>query len=128
MAPSGRAGKGAKAPCPPQRCGEPHRGWRARHSASCRTFTPVFDGLWTRVTALTALPALRGCFCSLDLGAREVDDLLPLGGLFGDDLPELVRRCADRNGAELGEALLDRRLGEDRVNFLVRLLGDFPRG
>jgi hypothetical protein len=26
----------------------------ARHSASLRAFTPVFDGLWTRVNALKA--------------------------------------------------------------------------
>jgi hypothetical protein len=27
----------------------------SRHSASLRAFTPVFDGLWTRVDALKAL-------------------------------------------------------------------------
>ncbi len=26
----------------------------SRHSASVRAFTPVFDGLWTRVNALMA--------------------------------------------------------------------------
>ena len=30
-----------------------------RHSASLRAFTPVFDGLWTRVNALMALSGLR---------------------------------------------------------------------
>jgi hypothetical protein len=30
------------------------RGAPYRHSASSRAFTPVFDGLWTRVNALTA--------------------------------------------------------------------------
>ncbi len=29
-----------------------------RHSASIRTFTPVFDGLWTRVNALTRTPCV----------------------------------------------------------------------
>jgi hypothetical protein len=39
--------------------------WRAepgyRHSASSRAFTPVFDGLWTRVNALMAHPGYANC-------------------------------------------------------------------
>src|SRR5262249_6732906 len=38
-----------------------------RHSASSRAFTPVFDGLWTRVNALMAHPGY----------AYEESDLAP---------------------------------------------------
>src|SRR5262245_58311592 len=63
----------------------------------------------------------------LHLDAGEVDDLFPFGGLVSDDLAELFRRRDDRNGAELGETLLDRGLGEDLVHFLVELLDDLVR-
>src|SRR5581483_9196354 len=72
----------------------------------------------TRVNALwhAPLPALRSLL-HLDIG--EVDDLLPLGGLFRDDLAEFVRRRDDRNATELGEALLDIRFGQDLVHFPI---------
>jgi hypothetical protein len=36
--------------------------FETRHSASLRAFTPVFDGLWTRVNALMALLRVRAGF------------------------------------------------------------------
>ena len=50
--------RGHVVPSPEQRPID--QAWRGepgyRHSASSRAFTPVFDGLWTRVNALMAHP------------------------------------------------------------------------
>jgi len=49
--------KNAASPRPPTRSPDERseiRGPAFRHSASLRAFTPVFDGLWTRVNALVA--------------------------------------------------------------------------
>jgi hypothetical protein len=51
-----------------------------RHSASLRAFTPVFDGLWTRVNALMAHPGYREALPE-HIGAAHdiVDDHAILG-------------------------------------------------
>src|SRR5260370_31448516 len=42
-----------------------------RHSASLRAFTPVFDGIWTRVNALMAGDALQTPISGLpEIGAQ----------------------------------------------------------
>src|SRR5262245_60318947 len=52
---------------------------------------------------------------SVGLRARDAHDLLPLHVLGGDVLRELVRRSADRIGAEPGEALAQRGLRKQPV-------------
>ena len=54
----------------------------------------------------------------------EIDDLLPLRGLGGDDLAEVLRRAGDRLAAELGQALAHLRVGQRPVHLGVDLLDD----
>src|SRR5215831_14476192 len=63
-----------------------------RHSASLRAFTPVFDGLWTRVNALMAhagYGSLRPLLSSLPCGGDAMLTLYSYPELFG---------VADNNG------------------------------
>src|SRR5262249_36588251 len=55
-----------------------------RHSASLRAFTPVFDGLWTRVNALTARRRRTrvNALTAHPRYAHQETDLAPLRGLF----------------------------------------------
>jgi hypothetical protein len=45
-----------------------------RHSASLRAFTPVFDGLWTRVNALMAHPGYA-LIAARALGGKNVNQV-----------------------------------------------------
>src|SRR5471030_2559713 len=64
----------------------------------------------------------------LDLRARRVHDLLPLGRLVADHLAEILRSPGDRRAAQLREALAHLRVGERAVHLRVDLLDDFLRG
>src|SRR5262249_59369634 len=67
-----------------------------RHSASLRAFTPVFDGLWRRVTALTARRRRTrvNALTAHPRYAHQETDLAPLrGALFlrsDNELLEMV--------------------------------------
>src|SRR5262249_26756113 len=61
---------------------------------------------------------------SIRLSARELHYLAPLLGLVHEELVEVGGAAGKQRGAELGEALLRDRIGEDRVGRLVELLDD----
>jgi hypothetical protein len=59
---------------------------------------------------------------SLRLDARELDQLGPLLGFFGDELSELGGRTREHVTSKVGEAPLYRGIGESGIDLFVKLL------
>src|SRR5262245_40864682 len=58
------------------------------------------------------------------LGARELDDLGPLLGVFGDELCKVGGRARKRSAAQVGKPRLDLGVSETRIDLLVELVDD----
>ena len=58
---------------------------------------------------------------SVQLGARELDDLAPLLGFVSDELAEIGSRSAKRRHAQIGKPRFRSGLGEGRVSSLLSL-------
>ena len=58
---------------------------------------------------------------------EEMHHLLPLGGLGGDHLAEVLGRAGDRLAAELGQALAHLRVGQRAVDLGVDLVDELAR-
>src|SRR5260370_41988786 len=61
---------------------------------------------------------------SLRLGARGLDHLAPLVGLFGDELCEIGGRAGERRGAQIGKPRLHFGVRKNGVDLLVELVDD----
>src|SRR5215468_3099 len=61
---------------------------------------------------------------SLRLDAREPDHFGPFLGLVSEELAERGGRARNRDGAEVGDPRLDRRIGETGIDLLVEPVDD----